>query len=283
MSELQPTSQTTSDSGGPTFQPKFSIAILCVTVCAIVLSQQVVRRIQDGQPRTAICAQIRGPKSLATEKSEIRSDLPQRQEAVVETNKKPDKYAWKNLFDGKALKEWKAISFGREGKVSVTNGEITMSAGDPMTGIRWTGNIPRVDYEFIVDAKYTTGRDFFCTATFPIEESYCSLVVGGWDGTVVGLSCVDFYDASDNVTTKYTGFEKNKWYKVRLRVTKGRIQAWIDGEEIVNLVTQGHEFDTRFEVDPCKPFGICTYSTTGVIRNLKLRNLKPAEIVAAAK
>ena len=35
----------------------------------------------------------------------------------------------------------------------------------------------------------------------------------------LGLSNVDFYDASDNITTQFMAFDDNKWYKFRIRVS----------------------------------------------------------------
>jgi hypothetical protein len=36
-------------------------------------------------------------------------------------------------------------------------------------------------------------------------------------------------------------------------------------------------------VDLCRPFGISTYMTEGVLRNLRIRKLKPKEVAAIAK
>ena len=52
-----------------------------------------------------------------------------------------------------------------------------------------------MDYEVTLEGKRVAGDDFFCTTTFPVGESFCSFVVGGWHGTVVGLSSIDGMDA----------------------------------------------------------------------------------------
>ena len=83
------------------------------------------------------------------------------------------------------------------------------------------------------------GSDFFCTTTFPVGKDYCSLVVGGWGGAVVGLSNVDYADASENATTKTMGFKDNQWYRVRIRVSDAAIEAWIDGQQDGRPAPQG--------------------------------------------
>ena len=192
--------------------------------------------------------------------------------------KKRDPYAWKSMFDGKTLKGWEVLKFGGDGEVKVKEGTIVLGMGDPMTGIKFTGKLPRENYEVMLEAKRTEGIDFFATTTFPVGKDCVSFVTGGWAGTVVGISCVDWYDASDNITTQFKSFEDDKWYKIRIRVSEPKIECWIDDEKMVDLARKGHKFDVRIEVDLCKPFGISSYMTEGVVRNLRIRQLKPEEV-----
>ncbi len=196
--------------------------------------------------------------------------------------KKPDPYAWKNLFDGKTLSGWKVPQFGGEGEVSVKDGVIVMEMGAMMTGITLKDKdaVPRNNFELQFEGKRVDGVDFFCAATFPVGKECCTLVSGGWGGTVVGLSNVDFYDASDNFTTSFHSFDKGKWYKFRIRVSDAKIQAWIGDEQVVDQERKGHKFGTRFEVELCKPLGISAWCTTGAVRNIRLRKLKPEEVKA---
>ncbi len=57
-----------------------------------------------------------------------------------------------SLFDGKSLAGWKKTAFGGEGDVEVRDGQIILQAGNPMTGITWTANPPRMDYEITLEA-----------------------------------------------------------------------------------------------------------------------------------
>jgi len=204
-------------------------------------------------------------------------------EEAKEPVKEEDPYAWKSMFDGRSLAGWKVPKFGGDGEVSVKDGTIVLGMGDPMTGITWAGELPREDYELTLEAKRTKGIDFFATTTFPVGKDHVSFVTGGWAGTVVGISCVDFYDASDNITTQFMSFKDNQWYKIRIRVSEPKIECWIGDEKMVNLVRKGHKFDTRMEVDLNKPLGFSSYATEGVLRNIRIRRLKPEEVAAIKK
>jgi len=188
---------------------------------------------------------------------------------------KPAAYAWRNLFDGKTLNGWKSAEFGGEGKVYVENGMIVMDLGNSMTGITYTGEVPRDNYEISLEGMRLEGSDFFCTTTFPVGKDCCSLVMGGWGGTVVGLSTVDYYDASENSTTTFQSFKDNQWYHVRIRVTPARIQAWVDDEEVVDQERPDHKIGIRMEVDLCQPLGVATWCTKGAVRNIRIRQLRP--------
>jgi hypothetical protein len=189
-----------------------------------------------------------------------------------------EKIRWKPLFDGRSLAGWKSANFGGEGEVSVEGGAIVLDKGVQMTGITFTrGDFPRLDYEVHLEAKKLAGNDFFCTTTFPVGEKYCSLVVGGWAGTVVGLSSLDGRDASENATTTYKTFKHDRWYRVRIRVTAARIQAWIDDAKVVDVATAGKKISIRAECELCRPFGIATWRTSAAVRHIRVRTLTAAE------
>ncbi len=194
-----------------------------------------------------------------------------------DTAEKPDPYAWKDLFDGKTLEGWKTPEFGGEGEVRVEDGTVVLEMGSMMTGITYTGEVLRDNYELAWEGARLDGIDFFATATFPVGKNECSFVTGGWGGMVVGLSCVDYYDASDNATTKFHDFKDKQWYKFRVRVTPPKIEVWIDDEQVVDQKREGHEIGIRDEVDLCRPLGISAWVTKGGVRNVRVRKLKPAK------
>ena len=175
------------------------------------------------------------------------------------------------LFDGNTLNGWEVTQFGPQGPVDVYDGKIILNYGDGCTGVTWTKDFPKVNYEVNLEARKTSGNDFFCGMTFPVNDEYCSLIVGGWGGPVVGLSCIDGVDASENSTYILKRFDKDVWYKIKLKVNDQKIEAWIDGEKLVDFSYKGHELYVRPEVELSKPFGICSWITTAELRNILLK------------
>lgn len=176
------------------------------------------------------------------------------------------------LFDGRSLKGWRKSDFTGSGTVQVQEGKIVLGSGY-MTGITWTNDVPKMDYEVSLEAMRVEGADFFCGLTFPVRESAASLIVGGWGGGVVGISSLDYMDAANNETTKFMQFESNRWYKIRVRVQPERLQAWIDDKQIVDVNTKDRKISIRAECEPSRPLGVATYATTAALRNLKIRYL----------
>ncbi|MFP6901775.1 MAG: DUF1080 domain-containing protein [Opitutales bacterium] len=184
---------------------------------------------------------------------------------------------WISLFDGKTLGKWMETDFSGKGEVSIDkNGSLVLGMGIELTGVHWPGkkDFPTLNYEIALDAKRTQGGDFFCGLTFPYGDSNATLVLGGWGGALVGISSIDDFDASENETGDVYVFEENRWYAIKLRVTKEKIEAWIDDKKIVDLEVEKRKISMRSgEIELSAPLGLATYSTTGVIRKIRYRNL----------
>ena len=193
-----------------------------------------------------------------------------------------DGAAWRPLFDGRQLGGWKPTAFGGEGEVVVEEGTILIPPGSEMSGITWTKEFARQHYEIALDAQRVDGFDFFCGLTFPVGEDPCSLILGGWGGSVVGLSSIDGLDAAHNATTQYKEFKNGRWYAVRLSVTPERIECFIDGEQVIDQPLAGRKLSIRDEVTLSLPLGIATYATTGRIKNIRWRPLTSSEPSSAA-
>lgn len=178
------------------------------------------------------------------------------------------------LFDGKTLNNWQPSKFHGQGAVTIENGDIILATGKDLTGITWSGAaLPTTNYELTLEARRLEGRDFFAGVTFPVGDSFCSLILGGWGGTVVGLSSIDGIDASENSTSQSIDFELQRWYRVRIRVTPEKIESWLDDKQIIDLPLKHRQISVRIEVEPSQPLGIASWRTKAAIRQIRLRRL----------
>jgi len=183
------------------------------------------------------------------------------------------------IFNGINLDGWEVTNFGPQGPVSVVNGQIILGMGDGCTGITYRKPFPETNYEVSLEAMRVAGTDFFCGLTFPAGKDPCTLIVGGWGGTVVGLSSIDGKDASENETTRYMNFEKNRWYRIKLKVTDQKIEAWIDEEKIVDFTISKRSLSVRPEVELSRPFGIASWCTTAALRNIRVTKTEPDKLI----
>jgi hypothetical protein len=189
----------------------------------------------------------------------------------------PAQVVWRPLFDGKSLAGWRETAFTDHGPVRVENGTLVIGPGKPLAGVTYTGAFPRTNYEVRFDAMRREGSDFFSSLTFPVGDSFCTWVTGGWGGDIVGLSSIDGWDASDNETRSYYTFETGRWYAFRLQVTEERITAWIDDRQIINAEIGGRAIGLRYgEIKLSAPFGFASYNTTGVLRKIEYHTSGPA-------
>jgi hypothetical protein len=182
--------------------------------------------------------------------------------------------AWQPLFDGKTLTNWQPTKFTGEGAVKVENGQVILEAGGALTGITWAGpQLPTTNYEIALQAMRVQGRDFFAGVTFPVADSFCSLILGGWGGSTVGLSSINGMDASENETSQSVDFESGRWYNIRIRVTPAKIEVWLDDRPIIEQELKGNKVSTRIEVDLSQPLGVASWRTKSALRDFRLRRL----------
>lgn len=182
-------------------------------------------------------------------------------------------HPWRPLFDGSSLGAFVSTDFGGQGEVAVADGRIRLERGDPLTGVTWTGPAPAGAYELELIAARLDGSDFFCGLTFPVGDGYLTLVLGGWGGTVCGLSCLDGLDAARNETRALRGFVAGREYTVRVEVTPERVAAFVDGEPLAAASLAGRTCSLRPEVALSRPLGIASFLCTASIRGLRWRPL----------
>ena len=182
---------------------------------------------------------------------------------------------WESLFNGRTLTGWKVTDFPGHGAVYCESGTVVLDKGTRLTGITWTNEPPKQNYEIELEAMRVAGSDFFCGLTFPVGDAHCSLILGGWGGEIVGISSINSDDASDNQTTSLIQFDSGRWYHIRLWVTDEKIEVRLDDKKIVDLETTGLKITMRYgEIELSQPLGIATWKTTGALRNINYRRLR---------
>ena len=172
--------------------------------------------------------------------------------------------------------DWNEIQFGGEGTAQWSDGELHLEAGVELTGSQFSGQLPEMPYELELEALKEVGSDFFCGLTFPVssKDECLTFIVGGWGGGTVGISSIDGMDASENETTTYGNFKEGQWYAIRLVVEKGRLSAFIDGKQVVDVATEGRKLGLRAGViEYCAPMGIAAWQTEAKVRKLRWRSL----------
>ena len=188
----------------------------------------------------------------------------------------------KDLFDGKTLTGWKTSDFDDGGAASVATpsndgrAAIVIEPGKFLSGVTWidAAALPRMNYEISLEAMRLAGGDFFCGLTFPVGKSAATLIVGGWGGSLVGISSVDDSDASENETATSGEFAMNRWYKIRVRVTADRIEAWSDDKQVIDVETKERKISLRFgEIEKSLPLGLATYQTKAAWRDIRLAQI----------
>ena len=180
------------------------------------------------------------------------------------------------MIEENDLGKWKAAPFAFEGDLDVREGVLNTGLGSYLSGIVWTEDPPsRTNYEIELDAQKLWGSDFFLGLTIPVGERYCTWIVGGWGGSVVGISNIDGHSADDNETTLEMSFTTERWYHFKVRVIKEHIQCWIDGESVIEIDTNGKQLNLRpGQIVESVPLGLSSYDTISEYRNMVWRNLR---------
>lgn len=182
------------------------------------------------------------------------------------------------LFEGKSLENWKTHDAGGSGAVEAKNGELIIGRGESLSGVIYekTQDLPQMNYEISLEAKRLDGLDFFVGLTFPVGslKTCATLVMGGWGGSVTGISSIDDLDAAANATGHYRRYKDNQWYAVKLRVTPEVIKVWCDGELIINADIKGKKVGLRpGPIEEYAPLSLTTYQTEAAIRKVVLKPL----------
>lgn len=248
-------------------------ALLAGLLAACTASKPVAPVAAAAPPAVAPAPSV--PTPPAPDPLPVKAAAPRAEFPFQEIPEWPDG-DWQSLFDGQSLAGWRATEFAGAGEVGVEQGQMVLRMGAMLTGVNLTrtNDLPTMDYELGLEARKLEGSDFFCALTFPVGDSCCSFLLGGWGGGVVGISSLDGNDASLNETTKYLNFESNRWYRIRVRVTAKKLEAWIGVQKMVDVELEGRRVTVRpGEIELNQPCGIATYQTSGAIRDVRVRKL----------
>ena len=233
--------------------------ILVVTVFVVILQISCSSRTQERHNAGAADPTAEGNRSV-TDDSSVEQIVPD---------------GWEPLMDGTTLAGWQIVRYGGEGEPYVSKGSLflPMAVNGLMTGVCWAGDpFPANNYVIYYEARRMEGNDIFAGLSFPYGDTFATLVVGGWGGSVCGLSSIDGNDASENETTKHIYFKDKQWYSVQLRVTTDSIRAVIDTIQVVDIATAGKRIHLRNGTS-VSGLTLSSYLTTGEIRNLRIKRL----------
>src|SRR5258708_11693020 len=87
---------------------------------------------------------------------------------------------WETLFDGRTLAGWKVTDFPGHGAVHCEVGTVVLDKGIRLTGITWTNEPPKQNYEIELEAMRVAGLGFFFGPTFSLGGAPFMFVFGGW-------------------------------------------------------------------------------------------------------
>lgn len=186
------------------------------------------------------------------------------------------------LFNGKDLSNWTWHDAGGSGPAEVKDQQILLQTGDSLSGIIYKDaeKLSWKHYEITLEAQRLEGFDFFCGLTFPVGsvKTSASLIMGGWGGSVTGISSINGMDAAENATGHYRPYKDHQWYKIRLLVTPKILKVWIDGEEAIIADIENQKIGVRSgPIEEYVPLSLTTFQTTAAFRNIHYKNLEKKE------
>lgn len=198
------------------------------------------------------------PEQVAARAESSPADMTTSTEWVEMETLLPGKWA---AIEGAADLEW-------DGESHV----MRIGVGTDLNGVRWTGTLPPVPYVVELEARRISGSDFFCGLTFPVRsgKECVTLIVGGWGGSLVGISSINGLDASENPTSSQYEFEDQRWYRIRVEVAGERLRVWIDDRQTVDANIEGQKLSLREgPIEGCAPFGLATWMTSAEVRGVR--------------
>jgi hypothetical protein len=174
------------------------------------------------------------------------------------------------LFDGSTLGMWKPESAGVGDSVRVEQGAIQLSWGSPGTSVAWTGTRVPANYELTLEVmRLEESGSGYWFLTFPIDDDRsCTLTLANQLGWLCGASG----PVGDGAFTRAVGLDGGTWHSVRLRVLRGRIEAFLDGKELV-VEPVAESTVALSEAPPAPSLEIATWAMAAAVREIRLKQL----------
>jgi hypothetical protein len=177
------------------------------------------------------------------------------------------------LFDGATLGKWTPERVGAGDAVRVEQGAIQLSWGSPGTSVAWTGTRVPANYELALEVMRLEGSGSgYWFHTIPIDAARtCTLTLASHLGWLCGASG----PVGDGAFSRAVGLEGGAWHTVRVRVIRGRIEAFLDGEELV--VEPALASTAELSEDPGgASLEMATWSMTAAVRGIRMKRLPDA-------
>jgi hypothetical protein len=182
---------------------------------------------------------------------------------------------WQSLFDGKTLRGWKLIDghpFGNHGRVDVRNNEIVLGKGGPCTGIQYTGDLPKSDYEFSFEVMSHSASGGLMSMAFHVEGSSTMASIDVHDGGTIE-AIMRVVDGGNRGIAAKARFEKGRWYRVLVQVTQSRLLVLLDDEKLFDWPRPQHSFGKPVEWGALVPFGIGNWDAETSLRRIQVRRI----------
>jgi hypothetical protein len=175
-----------------------------------------------------------------------------------------------DLFDGSSLGSWKPEDTGKEAAVEVADGAIQLGWGDPGTAIDWTGTEIPESYELSLEVMRIEGSGSgYWFLTFPIDaDRTCTLTLAN----DLGWLCGESGPAGAGALTRSFGLDGEGWHPVRVRVVRGRVEAFLGDEDLVVEPTAASPVELSDRPSP-PSLEISTWSMTAAVRDIHLKRL----------
>ncbi|MCL4176747.1 MAG: DUF1080 domain-containing protein [Verrucomicrobia bacterium] len=162
------------------------------------------------------------------------------------------------------------LSHAGVGDWSSAQGEVIQSA--LITDVNFVfGDSSWEDYELTLQALKERGAEgFLVLFRAQDDDSFYWLNLGGWGNTRHAVE-KEVEGGRRGIGRGHNGIiETGRWYDVRIRCEGNHLQAWLDGEQIIDLRDEDNPYLKGM-------IGLGTWGTHARYRNLKVKNLVNGE------